>query len=162
MSVSDSHLFNRTYDTKNFYPLTVFSLNEIFKESMSKVQSELSQANIIVRCENLPQITGNRQEISEAFETLIRMILRRPSGDAKLYLFLDCAETSGAGTSDAGSKSYTIKFRTNILPGENWEDLHRHSLDRCRKILLVHQAVFLVNSNNANGCLFSISLPGKF
>ena len=161
MSVLDSHLFNRTYDTKNFYPLTMLSLNDIFKESMGKVQSELGRINPIVRCENLPQVRGSKQDISQAFEDLIRMIMTSPAGEGKLYLFLECAEIND-GEVPEGFKSYTIRFRTNILPAENWRDLHEHILDRVRKIFSLNQAVFVVNSTNTNGCLFSISLPGKF
>jgi len=139
----------------------MLSLNEVFKESMRMLQSEVGRSRAIVRCDNLPQVKGNKQDMTQAFEELIRMIMSTPAPDGRLFLYLDCAEMNGAEVLDEGFKSFTIKFRTNILPGKNWEASHKEALEKCRNIFSLHQAVFHVNSNNTNGCLFSISLPGK-
>jgi len=140
----------------------MLSLNDIFKESMRKVQKSLGQVGIIVRCEILPQVRGNKEDISQLFEELIRMIVKNPVAGAKLYLYVACSESMDVSNEDEGFKTYTIKFRTNISPNENWESSNIQALDKCRNILSLHHAAFLVNSNNSSGCLFSFSLPGKF
>ena len=163
MSISERHLSNRTYDTKNFYPLMLLSLNEVFRESMRKVQPGFDNVKIIVRCEHLPQIKGNRDDMDYLFEALIRMIIGHPASGERLFLYVDCEETAAEIIDDPfakGFKGYTIKFRTNISPNENWADANMQTLAKCRQILSLHNAIFHVNSNN-KGCLFSFSMPGK-
>src|SRR5215213_7811475 len=162
MSISERHLSNRTYDTKNFYPLILLSLYEVFKESMRKVQPGFDHVKIIVRCEHLPQIRGNREDINHLFEELIRMIVGHPAAGFRLFLYVDCEETATDTIDDAvteGFKKYIIKFRTNIAPNENWKEANMQSLAKCRQILSLHNAIFHVNSDK--GCLFSFSVPGK-
>jgi hypothetical protein len=164
MSVTRQSLSNRTYDSKNFYPLTMLSLNEIFRESMRRVQPAFAQLQIIVRCENLPVIKGNQEDITGVFEDLIRLILGYSATASQLFLYIDCEEADHGPADDIvqeGFKRYTIKFRTNISPDGNCEEVHKEIFAKCRQVLSVHNANFHVNRPNHTGFLFSISVPGK-
>ena len=164
MSVTRRHLLNKTYDQKNFYPLTMLSLNDIFRESMRKIQPFFAQVKIIVRCENLPVIKGNLEDISWIFEEMIRIIFRYSGTKSQSFLYVDCEEGEAGFEDDIiseGFKKYTIKFRTNITPHENWEEVHKELLTKFRLILSKHNAKFQVNKPNHTGFLFSISVPGK-
>lgn len=164
MSVTRQSLSNRTYDSKNFYPLTMLSLNEIVRESMRRVQPAFAGVKSIVRCENLPVIKGNQEDISRTFEDLIRLILGYSGTTSQLFLYIDCEEADGGPNGNAvmeGLKKYTIKFRTNISPNEDWEEVHKELLAKCRQVLSMHNANFQINRPNHTGYLFSISVPGK-
>ena len=165
MSTIDRHISGRVYNFNNFYPLTMLSLNEIFKESMRKVVSERTASKVIARCENLPDISGNKEDIVDLFEELIGMIVTDKTAPTKLFLYIDCEESKDENLLkhfSEGFKTYTIKFRTNISPTKNWEEEHEMALNKCREIVSAHNAIFLVNSSNQTGCIFSITLPGKY
>jgi hypothetical protein len=164
MSTTDSHFTGRTYDRRNFYPLTMLSLNELFKESMRKVLIGRSELNIITRCENLPSVRGNKEDFLVLFEELIRMIITGTTNSSKLFLFVDCEEVK-ENQPDHLTKdfnTYTIKFRTNISPNQDWEADQAMTLAKCREFVSAHSGIFLVNSSNHTGCIFSITLPGKY
>lgn len=163
MSITDRNFSGRTYDIKNFYPLTMLSLNEIFKESMRKLVAENFKQKITVRCENLPAIRGNKEDVLFLVEQLLKIIVSHNTAK-ELYLFIDCAEVNETQSLHIpeGFKTYCIKFRTNISQTKNLEEQHEKALDKCRKIISDHNAIFLVNSSNQNGCIFSMTLPGKY
>ena len=165
MSITDRNLSGRTYDIKKFYPLTMLSLNEMFRESMHRINAERPSLKIITRCENLPNIKGNKEDVLVLFEELIRIIITDNTAPSKLYLFIDCEEIKVENQSQhlsEGFNTYTIKFRTNISPSNNWEAENKMALSKCREIVSAHNAIFFVNSSNQTGCIFSITLPGKY
>ena len=165
MSITDRHLSGRTYNFKNFYPLTMLSLNEMFKESMRKIMAEPSDVKIITRCENLPYIRGNKNDVFVLFEELIKLIVTDKTAPSTLFLYIDCEELKVDNKQQhfsEGFNTYVIKFRTNISPTKNWEAEHETALAKCREIVSAHNAIFLVNSSNQTGCIFSITLPGKY
>jgi hypothetical protein len=164
MSVTRQQLSNKTYDQKNFYPLTMLSLNDIFRESMRKMQQLFPRVHIIVRCESLPVIKGNQQDISQAFEEMIELIFLSSDTISQLFLYIDCEDEehlSEHAIRYEGFKNYTIKFRTNIFPNGNWEEANKELLARCRLVFSLHNAKFQVNTLNHTGFLFLISVPGK-
>src|SRR4051794_38262757 len=119
MSVTRQQSSSKTYDQKNFYPLTLLSLNDIFRESMRKIQQLFPRVKIIVRCESLPVIKGNQQDIFQAFEELIGLIFLQSTTTAQLYLYIDCEDEEQLSEQEIiteGFKNYKIKFRTNIFP----------------------------------------------
>ena len=164
MSITDRQFSGRTYNFKNFYPLTMLSLNEMFKESMRKIMKEPSASKIITRCENLPYIRGNKEDILVLFEELIMMIVNDKTAPSPLLLYIDCVEVKDDQPLDIseGFNTYILKFRTNISPSKNWEAEHGKALAKCREIVSAHNAIFLINSSNQTGCIFSITLPGKY
>ena len=164
MSVTRQHLLNKTYDQKNFYPLTMLSLNDIFRESMRKIQPFFAQIKIIVRCENLPVIKGNQDDMSRVFEEMIRVIFRYSRTTSRSFLYIDSKEDEAGFEDDIipeGFKKYTIKFRTNITLNENWEEVRNELLTKFRLVFSMHNAKFQVNKPGHTGFLFSISVPGK-
>jgi len=164
MSTADRHLTGRTYDAKTFYPLTMLSLNDLFKESMRKVLIGRSELNIITRCENLPLVKGNKEDYLLLFEKLLSIIFFDSKPPSKLFLYIDCEEVKEKLSHHLSEdfSTYKIKFRTNISPSKNWEADNAMTLAKCREIVSAHNAIFLVNSSNQTGCIFSITLPGKY
>lgn len=166
MSVSDSTFPNKNIDAAVFHHASVnmLSLNQVFKESMKKAQAQTGNLEMIVRCENLPQIRGNHTEIVQLFDLLLAMILNNPPQNSKLYLYVDCEEEM-ADIIDLhfeGAKQYLIKFYTNITTHDHWKVLNSQSLIDCKQILSGHHGNLVVNNISSTGCLFTISLPGKF
>ena len=131
---------------------------------MRKVQKDFKGLKIVVRCENLPVIKGNREDVAQLFEGLIRIILSYSDTTAQVFLYIDCEDMERGRSAHVTSeeyKIYAIKFRTNISPDSNWMQVHADALARYKQLLSIHNAIFHVNSTNA-GCMFSISVPGKF
>lgn len=161
MSASDSSTQNRNFITiKDPHPAVMLSLNEIFKESMKKACPE--GLLLAMRCELLPEIKGQRGEMETLFVTLLKMIICNPVTVSKRFLYIDCEEVPGKDPFQKGQTQYLIKFHTNISTNEDWKETNRLSIEKCRKILSAHQGSLTVNNISHNGCLFSISLPGKF
>ena len=50
-------------------------LNDVLKESLKKAQERVRNMQLIIRCENLPRITANRDEVIKLFDDLLGMIL---------------------------------------------------------------------------------------
>lgn len=166
MSVSDS-----TFPNKNIEAVfekasggSMLSLNQIFKESLKKAQSQADDLQIIVRCQNLPRINGSHAEIVQLFDMLLAMILNNPPQNSKLYLYVDCEEDNvdRIDSHFEGVKQYLIKFYTNITIHDHWKVLNSQSLINCKQILSNLHGNLVVNNISSTGCLFTISLPGKF
>jgi len=166
MSILDSTFPNRSYKTleKNFLP-GLLSLNAILQESLKKAQTQVDKAQLIVRCESLPAIKADHDEIVQLFDDLIGMILNQPPNTTRLFLYVDCEEENRDFidmTLKEGFKSYLIKFHTNITTHEHWKLVNSQTLINCRQILSRHNGNLVVNDVSSTGCLFSVSLPGKF
>ena len=165
MSVNESSHFDRDYTTfKNFGLERMFSLNDVFKESMRTAQLRFDHPNIIVRSQSLPYIAGNREEIRKLFDDLFTMLFSCPLVGSRLFLYVDCEEENSNVIDislSQGFKRYLIRFHTNIATKDNWKDINSQVLAGCQQILSHHHGSFLVNNNNNTGSLFSISLPGK-
>lgn len=161
MSVTDSAVPNREYDLSSVNAASMLSLNELFKESMKKVQSRTGQANVIFRCEQLPLIQGDREGLIRVFDALTNAIMSALPADSKLFLYVDCAEDRSDEEGQEG-KRYQIRFHTNITTSDQWRALNQSSFALCQRILSDHNATFVVNNINNTGCLFSITVPGKF
>jgi hypothetical protein len=144
--------------------VTTLNLNEIFRESMNRFQSGLQAPNMIVRCEPLPAIQGNRLLIARLFENLISMIVHHRPVSSKLYLYIDCQEPKGMSNEllEKDVKQYIVRFHTNITSTEEWKINNRQLITECEKCVLAHNGAFSVNNIQNTGCLFSISFPGKF
>jgi hypothetical protein len=160
MSITDSALPKMdNNDIKQPYHLETVSLNEIFKECMKEVQSQF-EVNIIVRCQSLPDIQGNKQELSCLFHTLMTMIVGHSNASSRLFLYVDCEEEIFSGSDSLETnKNFIIRFHSNISITEDWEKLNEEALEKCNNILSYHNGNFKVNLNS--GCLFSLTFPGK-
>ena len=165
MSVIDSTFPNgkpNTLPKKQFTGF--FSLNEILKVSLKKVQTQIDNVQLIMRCENLPQIKTDYDEMVQLIDDLLKIILDYSPNASQLFLYIDCEEDNSDVidmTLAEGYKRYIIKFHTNISTHENWKSFNSKALVNCRQILSRHNGNFAVNDLGSTGCLFSISLPGK-
>lgn len=166
MSIFDSTFSDRNYKTleKSFLP-SLLPLNEILQESLKKAQAQVDRVQLIVRCESLPMIKADHDEMIKLFDDLISMILNQPPNTTRLFLYVDCEEDRSDIIDMSLSEEYrryVIKFHTNITTHEHWKLVNSQTLANCRQILSRHNGNLVVNDVSSTGCLFSVSLPGKF
>jgi hypothetical protein len=165
MSILDSMLPDESYNTlQKKYPDGLLSLNAVLKESLKKAQSKIDNLQLIVRCESLPQIKADHEEMADLFDDLLGMILNHDLSSSRLFLYVDCEENSGDlidMTLEEGFKRYTIKFHTNVTTHDNWKLVNSQALVNCKRILFKHNGNLAVNEISKTGCLFSVSLQGK-
>src|SRR5215207_5324902 len=114
MPVTESTRTDAGLDPGNYNQFSLIPLNDLFNERMRKVQARFNPGQVIVRCASLPLFSGNREEISHLFDTLISMILHQPPNGPKLFLYVDCAESAESRKAPKEAKQYLIKFNTNL------------------------------------------------
>ncbi len=160
-SVSDSTISNRGHSIAPGVHLeTLLPLNDLFKESFYKAKDK--HCSVVVRCENLPVIRGNREECMRLFNILTESIFSAPPNGSKRFLYVDCEEDKSLQTPPGeGFQWFRIRFHTNITTGESWMKAHQEALDDCTRILSAHGANFAAHHINHTGCLFSITVAGK-
>ena len=165
MTTLDSKFSSKNYNTleKKHAP-GLLSLSSILQESLKKAQVQVDKTQLIVRCETLPIIKADHDEIVTLFNDLIGMILNQPPNTTRLFLYVDCEADSDAVDMALNEdfKRYTIKFYTNITTHEHWKLMNSQTLINCKQILSRHNGNLVVNDISSTGCLFSVSLPGKF
>jgi len=161
MSVTDSTLSSQGHDiAPHVHLVTLLPLNDLFKESMRQAQVRCGTANVVLRCEPLPFVRGNREEMIQLFDALTNSIFSaRPTG-SKFFLHVDCTQVDEPA--DDGFRQVQIRFHTNITSDAAWRKTNEGALANCTRILTLHGAVFAVREVKDNGCLFSITIPGKF
>jgi hypothetical protein len=165
MSVADSPVPRNGHEIKN--PISsgyTVSLNDVFRESLRKIEGFLKRDNLIVRCDDLPQISGTRQELKQVFDTLIDIIFDSAL-QSRLFLHVGCMEIHLEGNEPLTTKHmkrYQIRIQTNINTDKSWKDRHRNALDSCEQSLSRLDGTFSVNPVSNTGCLFTLTVPGKF
>jgi hypothetical protein len=165
MPILDSKFQERNYTTleKQYLP-GFLSLNEILQVSLKKAQVQVDKAKLIVRCETLPTIKADRDEMVKLFDGLLGMILNSGPENSRLFLYIDCEEDSSDVvdmTIDPSLKRYFIKFHTNVIAHDKWKLVNSEALIACRQLLSKHSGNLAVNDISNSGCLFSVWLPGK-
>jgi hypothetical protein len=133
-------------------------LNEIFKVSMKNARTLLG-ADVIIRCESLPDLHGRQEDFIELFNTLINLIISTRMRYSKLFLHVHCAEEFLEP--DKSLKHHTIRFHTNFSTTEEWKEEHSEQLAKCKELIANYGGRFMVNNISNTGCLFFIMLPGK-
>lgn len=159
MPVNESTLPTQGTETENSNTTSPLSLNDIFRESMKKAQAQTGNLEVIVRCENLPQIQGNYNQMVELFDNLLSMILNHSPIGSRLFLYIDCEEDAERSTEK--EKHFLIRFNTNIAAAENWKVINSQALINCKQILSAHNGSLVVNNISSAGCLFIVSLLAK-
>lgn len=145
-------------------PKDAINLNQILQQALQPYSTSIRNADIIFRCEVLPEMEGNKLEIGEVFNKLISIIVENPPVGSRLFLHINCEEQDKEILDlslSSGCRSFLIQFHTNISTSANWKLIHQPLFERCTSILLAHKATLTVNDVLKNGCLFSISLSGK-
>jgi hypothetical protein len=165
MSILDSTFPNGNYHTlPKKYPDSLLDLNTVLQESLKKAQTRVDHLQLIVRCESLPQIKADHNEMVKLFDDLLGMILNHPQQASRLFLYVDCEKGSNDVIHmnvEKGFERYIIKFHTNVTTHDNWKLLNSQTLVNCRQILSKYNANLAVNEISKTGCLFSLSLQGK-
>ena len=165
MSTLDSKFHQRSFNTlENKFLPEFLSLDEVLRASLKKAQAQVDRAKLIVRCETLPAVKADREEIVRLFDGLLGMILNSGQNSSRLFLYVDCEEDTSDVIDmnlEAHLKRYFIKFHTNIVAHEDWKLVNSHALISCRQILSRHNGNLVVNDFSSSGCLFSVWLPGK-
>jgi hypothetical protein len=166
MPVTDPAIPDKKHELKNpASHIQVVSLNEVFKDALNQVQGQMSNVNLVIRCESLPSIEGNPEDLQLLFRTLVNVIFDSArNANTKLFLHIDCAVEHtdlSDSTGEENLKKYLIKFHTNITSNQHWEKANERDLGRCREILSKHNGIFVVNGVGGNGCLFTMTVPGK-
>src|SRR4051812_45513569 len=165
MSVADSAVPRNGHEIKN--PISsgyTVSLNDVVREALRRVDGLLTRDNLIVRCDELPQVWGTREELKQVFDTLIDVILASASR-SRLFLHVGCAEVQLEGKQPSATnnmKRYLIRIQTNTNTDKSWKDRHRNALDRCEQSLSRLDGTMSVNPVSNTGCLFTLTVPGKF
>lgn len=166
MSLTDSIFPEKEFDTIHPSPASnLLSLNEVFRESMKKAQAAANSLHVIVRCENLPQVNGGYHQLSLVFDQIFNMIFSHIPAGSRLFLYVDCTEYNGDVADPflpKGMKRYLIRFHTNIAASSGWQKTNDPAISVCKQLLSELNGNLAVNSVSSAGCLFSISLPGKF
>lgn len=156
----------KEYNIINPSPVSnMLSLNEIFRESIKKAQSAVDSLDSIVRCENLPLVRGNYEQVTQLFDRLLEMIFRHSAKGSRLFLHVDCTEYTGEAADpflEKETRRYLIKFHTNIATSESWHTANNDAIAVCKQILSELNGNLVVNSVSSTGCLFAVTLPGKF
>jgi hypothetical protein len=164
MPVTDSTVPDRNQETRSgFHGLAFISLNQVFEEVIKKLQSIYTGITVVSRCETLPMIRGNRDDVVILIENLFLPIFRSHGITSTLFLHVNCdvLKTELLDGLEKEFRKYQVRIHTNITTDENWKSLHAPQLANCQQILLFHKANFVVNSINHTGCLYSITWPGK-
>ncbi|MGN6163776.1 MAG: hypothetical protein ACTHOF_04475 [Flavisolibacter sp.] len=137
------------------------SLNEVMQQSLQRFQLGRS-SDVIIRCENLPDVEIDKDDIAKVFNDILNMIINFPPTGSKLFLHVDCEEERVENNDPAlAKKVFNLYFHTNCRADEKWKLDHRETIEKCAALLAHYNAGFTVNEIKAAGCLFSISLLGK-
>jgi hypothetical protein len=144
-------------------PRERLNLNELMQQALHAFQTGGKHLNLIIRCESLPHIEGNKAQVSKLFANLLQTIVPFPPRGNKLFLYIDCEEQNKDidAVLTNGHKRFLIQFYTNIITNESWKRINKPVLVSCEQIVAQLNASLTVNDIKNTGCLFSISLLGK-
>ena len=143
--------------------LNLVSMNALFNESMRKAQACYALPDIIVRCEPLPLVNAPVDDVKALFDNLLGMIFKTTPNGNKLFLYVDIEK--GKMTDNPLSEqfeNFAIRFYTNLTTGDSWKAANAGALSRASEIISRHNWIFGVNNIFQTGCLFSITVKGKF
>jgi hypothetical protein len=132
--------------------------NSVLQRLLQQLTAE-ERREMILRCDELPLLQGNEEEIQTLFSDLLQMILHKKGSVPRLFLHIHCKAEAQEPPTMAGRTLYTVQFNSNIAPCADWMQEHRQQLARITALAQKHNGSFEVA--DAQGCVFSLSLPGK-
>lgn len=137
------------------------SMNEALQGALKKFDT--TDDNIIIRCETLPKYEGTIDQMKEVFEQLFTAIFNQPFNGSKLFLYVDCRERNEALRKNReGFTTYEILVHSNVRADEEWRSRVVPIIKNCEKLLAKLKATITMNSLIQKGCMFIISLQGKY
>lgn len=132
--------------------------NTILQSIIQQLEAEDRKA-IVLRCDELPLLRGSEEEIEIIFSGLLQMILQIKHSVTQLFLHINYKTDEQDSLNNSGRKQYTIQFNTNISPCADWMQLNGQQLTGIAAIVQELNGSLAVGE--AQGCLFSLSFPGK-
>jgi hypothetical protein len=144
-----------------FYNLV--SMNAMFNESMKKAQACYVLPDIIVRCEALPQVNAPSEDVIAMFDNVLGTIFKTSPNGGKLFLHVDVEKEKMNGNLPMEQfENFTIRLHTNLTTNDGWRAANAAALSRASEIISRHNWIFGVNNIFQTGCLFTITVKGKF
>jgi len=141
--------------------MSLSSMNEALQQALKNYDT--SDKSIIIRCESLPRYEGNNEQMTEVFDQLLSTIFYQPFNGSQLFLYINCRESKDIESfCKPGFKAFEVVFQTNITTDDEWRRQIVPVLKKCDSLLSRMDATLLVNTQTSKGCLFVISLQGKF
>jgi hypothetical protein len=116
---------------------------------------------IVLRCDELPLVTGREEDFENLFRSLLQMILQKKGEVATLYLHISCTREEPVHANRFGSRYFTIQFNSNIVPCNHWFENNKDRLNAMEALVAENKGTLVTNAFRAGGCIFSVSLPGK-
>ncbi len=139
----------------------IVSLNILLQSALANTKQAIETHRIIVRCDELPTIEGDKQALEKLLNTIVDLIVSYPPVGIKQFLYVQCKEEEQSAYSVInGTKHYTFQFHTNIALDNYWQITHQPELKECELIAEKHNGRFIIN-NIESGCLFTLQLSGK-
>jgi hypothetical protein len=136
------------------------NLNEMIRQALKPFLATGRNKDIIVRCANMPLISGDPDMIQQVCNDLVRMIMQFPGGSQR-FLHIKCEEQLPIIRQRQQVSNFQVEFHTNLSSDSHWKQLNHETILACQEKLLACGAVLTVKEILTSGCLFSISLQGK-
>lgn len=132
--------------------------NAVFQNILQQLNAEVRK-EIIFRCDELPLLQGTEDDIQTIFSDLLQMILQKRNSVSQLFLHINCKPLLQDTVSMTSRMQYIILFSTNITPCTDWMHTNKKQIDKMKTILQQYNGSLSIA--DSQGCIFSLSLPGK-
>ena len=156
---------NLTSEPTARVPISGVDLNSVINQVFEKKKHVLQEQMAIVRCDVLPSVKGDTEKLYRLIDHLLNMIVNHPPAGTQLFIYVKCepsrSEIIDLGISD-DVKLFDISFHTNIHNGQDWYCLYNPVLQECALICKQHNGSFEANPISKSGCIFTLTIPGKF
>ena len=155
MPVTQSRPEDDSKKTFDYSILPPIDTNAILSRIIQRLPSGKRNA-IILRCDDLPQISAPEANVFEAFSALIELITgRREKKTLYLYIFSTTVKTAFEKT-----ERLLFHFNTNLAPDE-WLESDNQKVNNIAALLTPFGGSVTINQLKNSGCIFILSLPGK-
>jgi hypothetical protein len=133
------------------------SLDNLMQQTLQTLKQDIERQNVIVRCDTLPDVQGNRGDMQAVFTNILNSIINYPT-ESRLYIYINYSKDGHQVNGDIIelSKGPAIHFHTNLRADGAWQQHHTFLLKQCHEMLYKFGAA-LVISDYPSGSLFSIS-----
>lgn len=140
----------------------ILDLNLLLKRNWKRFENNGSY-QMAARFDPLPLVEGDETKWQFVFDGLLSMIMHHPP-KGFFFLHIKCEPfivNTVKTKLKKGFINFQIHFKTNILVDDKWYQLYNDKLKTIEMTVDALRGTLNYNGNNENGCLFSITLPGK-
>ena len=128
-------------------------LNTVTQKVCSRLNERFSQFGAIIRCDDLPQVVADDNDIMWGFEEAVNMILNSVLQGAKLLIHIK---------STASDTNFVcIDVCTNGKLNTHWQEQQAPLLAECKIVCHRNGGTFNYNAFTGGASLFTIVLPAK-